>query len=328
MAKLNEQYPHSLQKRFSDWLKDGYTGLDRDMVRQESSFPQEAAGKEEGMDVFLQKAQRDRMREKDLYERIHRWSVTKGEKRLRLLYRFLSVLICGGIVFFLLRTVSVMPSLGSPYSPVNNEVSLRYIGLGPQETGAVNFVSGMILDYRAFDTLGESTVLFIASCAVMTLLRWDGTEKERPAALRLTTGDFSGDMIVRASAALLIPIITLLGVSTVLNGHSSPGGGFAGGAIIGGALILFRSAAGTTAASRRITGKGASLLIFSALMFYAGAKSLVFYTGANGIPLHLPLGRPFSILSAGLILPLDICVGLIVSLTMYGFYCMFTKGGY
>lgn len=42
-----------------------------------------------------------------------------------------------------------------------------------QETGAVNIVTGMILDYRAFDTLGESTVLFTAAMVVLFLLRLD-----------------------------------------------------------------------------------------------------------------------------------------------------------
>lgn len=34
-------------------------------------------------------------------------------------------------------------------------------------------MTGMILDYRAFDTLGESHVLFVATCTVLILLRID-----------------------------------------------------------------------------------------------------------------------------------------------------------
>ena len=41
-----------------------------------------------------------------------------------------------------------------------------------QETGAVNIVTGMILDYRAFDTFGESNVLFIATVTVLILLHY------------------------------------------------------------------------------------------------------------------------------------------------------------
>lgn len=42
----------------------------------------------------------------------------------------------------------------------------------------------------------------------------------------------------------------------------------------------------------------------------------------------IPLGTPGAILSGGLILLLDICVGFVVAGTMYTFYVMFRKGGY
>lgn len=48
-----------------------------------------------------------------------------------------------------------------------------------EETGAVNTVAGMILDYRAFDTLGESFVLFTAVCAVTILMNLS-PKKRRP----------------------------------------------------------------------------------------------------------------------------------------------------
>ena len=42
---------------------------------------------------------------------------------------------------------------------------------GLSETGAVTTVAGIILDYRAFDTFGESVVLFLAAVSVIALLR-------------------------------------------------------------------------------------------------------------------------------------------------------------
>lgn len=61
-----------------------------------------------------------------------------------------------------MSTVVALPPFGEADNPYNNEVSQRYIEKGIEETGAINFVAGMILDYRAFDTLGESFVLFTA----------------------------------------------------------------------------------------------------------------------------------------------------------------------
>ena len=73
--------------------------------------------------------------------------------------------------------------------------------------------------------------------------------------------------------------------------------------------------------------KTRSLLIWAALMVYTLLKTYSFYTGANGIESIIPLGIPGTILSGGLILPLNICVGIVVACTMYTFYSLFRRGG-
>ena len=46
-----------------------------------------------------------------------------------------------------------------------------YIENGLQETGAANIVASVILDFRAYDTLGEATVLFTAIIGATVILR-------------------------------------------------------------------------------------------------------------------------------------------------------------
>lgn len=89
----------------------------------------------------------------------------------RLFYAIASCLLAVGISVALLVTVAYLPKFGSPENPTVNEVYVRYVEKGTEETGAVNTVAGMILDYRAFDTLGESFVLFTAMIAVIMLIR-------------------------------------------------------------------------------------------------------------------------------------------------------------
>jgi len=84
-----------------------------------------------------------------------------------------AVLFCLALITVLLLTVNQLPTFGAKDNPTSNEVVSRYITKGLEETGATNIVAGMILDYRAFDTLGESHVLFIAATCVMILLRLD-----------------------------------------------------------------------------------------------------------------------------------------------------------
>lgn len=109
----------------------------------------------------------------------------RGIRIFHRIYQVMSVLLCFSIIFVLLWTIAYLPVFGNAGNPDNNEVSARYIEKGLDETGAVNIVTGMILDYRAFDTFGESCVLFIASCCVFALLRIDAAGRDRQTAKRL-----------------------------------------------------------------------------------------------------------------------------------------------
>ncbi|MEG1896099.1 MAG: hydrogen gas-evolving membrane-bound hydrogenase subunit E, partial [Oscillospiraceae bacterium] len=230
-----------------------------------------------------------------------------------------------------------LPPYGAASNPANNEVSERYIEKGLEETGAVNIVAGMILDYRAFDTFGESCVLFVAASSVMLLLRKEKGEKEdeekndnleaKEETYRAANNfQFTRDPIVKNVAKFIVPMALVFGIYIVLNGHLSPGGGFSGGAVMGASLILYSSAFGYRKIRKFVTEKLARNVTFFSLAFYAIAKSYSFFTGANHMATGIPLGIPGHIISSGLILPLNIAVGLIVTCTMYSFYSLFSKG--
>lgn len=262
------------------------------------------------------------------------WWITvpfRQGKGLRRLLVVLSVLLCVGIIGILVITAQYLPPFGHPENPANNEVSRRYIENGMEETGAVNIVAGMILDYRAFDTLGESNVLFTAVCAVMLLLRVTA-DKRRSAAyqLELETDDRmyepKNDLILQKVARLLIPCILLLGMYIILNGHLSPGGGFSGGAVMGAGLILMLNAYGFRRMERFFTIRLFRAVTVCALSFYALSKAYSFFTGANHLPSVITPGTPGMIFSAGLIPYLNIAVGLVVCCTIYSFYTLFRKG--
>ena len=85
-------------------------------------------------------------------------------------YKVLSVVFCVILIGILTATVYFLPTFASSDVPAVNEVYEHYVAQGRDETGAVNTVAGMILDYRAFDTLGESFVLLSATCAVLILM--------------------------------------------------------------------------------------------------------------------------------------------------------------
>lgn len=74
------------------------------------------------------------------------------------------------LIFVLLSTVMEMPEFGLSSNPAHNYVMEGYLKDGMAETGAVNIVTAIILEYRAFDTLGEATVLFTAVISLLLIL--------------------------------------------------------------------------------------------------------------------------------------------------------------
>ena len=334
---MNSNKP-SLKQRFAAWLENVSMlddAMEKDLAKGSDQKAQENEKAAYDAWEMRQKNRHDTavQEEHAVYEKIHRWSMTGGAKMATWLYRLFCIGVCIAVTVFMLIMVLDMPSYGDALSPVNNEVSARYIEKGMEETGAVNIVAGMILDYRAFDTLGESTVLFIAACAVLTLLRIDhnksGVPTEELIAAEADDRHYEpkDDVILQRSAALLVPVILLFGIYIIFNGHLSPGGGFSGGAIIGAGMILYLNAFGFKATGKIMNFRVFTVITFCALMFYGLAKTYSFFTGANHLHSIISPGIPGNIFSAGLILPLNIAVGMVVACTMYAFYALFRKGG-
>ncbi|MCI9065341.1 MAG: hypothetical protein HFI53_05665 [Lachnospiraceae bacterium] len=311
------EYQKTFAFRFFRWLsgsKDPYLGeVEMQPQKEFQPDPEAALRHEKEHDAILDKVY-DSERNMEM-------------KLFRKLYYGTSILFCLFLIALLLVTISWLPATGTVNRPVNNEVTERYIEKGLEETGAVNIVAGMILDYRAFDTLGESHVLFVATITVLILLRLNKTEKDE-AEVSDRRFEPKNDAILQLVATFLVPIIIIFGIYIILNGHLGPGGGFSGGAVIGAGLVLYLNAFGFKKTERFFTEKTYKWICFFSLSFYCLAKSYSFYTGANHLHSVIPKGTPGAILSSGLILPLNIAVGLVVACTIYAFYAMFRKGGF
>lgn len=123
--------------------------------------------------------------------------------------------------------------LVSSWLPIPSLTALAryYASKAPEELGAANIVTAIVVTYRGLDTLGEIAVLFLAAAGVGLLLRKRDAEgpvpRRRPASEILGTG-----------AAFLVPVIIMFGASIFLQGHLTPGGGFQGGAVIASAVLL------------------------------------------------------------------------------------------
>ncbi|MGD2174438.1 MAG: DUF4040 domain-containing protein [Candidatus Brocadiaceae bacterium] len=77
------------------------------------------------------------------------------------------------ILFGVFISLQQMTPFGDP--PMN--MGLSYIQAGEQ-VGATNLVTAVLLDFRAYDTLGEATVIFAAILGCYALLRTKGKEEQ------------------------------------------------------------------------------------------------------------------------------------------------------
>ena len=78
-----------------------------------------------------------------------------------------------------INVLADFPALGSPVMErISDAPSATYLKDGLEKTGAANAVTAVILDFRAYDTLGEATVLFCAILGALAVLR--RTARKRP----------------------------------------------------------------------------------------------------------------------------------------------------
>ena len=249
----------------------------------------------------------------------------------RKIYLILATLAAFLFVGVLLLGVSYLPRFGAEGNPTGNEIVDKYIQEGMYDTGATNFVTGMILDYRAFDTLGESFVLFTAVTCVVILLK-----HTRPRTPKQDAYVLFDDPILKCCASIIIPIILLFGLYVILNGSISPGGGFSGGAIVGAGLIFYSIVFGHERMQKFFNEKVFKIITSVALLTYCVCKAYSFFTSVNGytsengyfnvLDILRSIQTTGNIFSGGLIFILNASVGLVVSCTMYGFYSLFKRG--
>src|SRR5262245_64454 len=112
-----------------------------------------------------------------------------------------------------------------------------YIRLVPEELGAPNVISGILLRYRAFDTLGEVAGLFQAAATVGPVLGRARLPRSEPLPVDVDEVRPSSE-IVQTGTQILVPLISIFAAYIIMNGHLTAGGGFQGGAVIASGVLL------------------------------------------------------------------------------------------
>jgi multicomponent Na+:H+ antiporter subunit B len=208
----------------------------------------------------------------------------------------------------LLFAVAELPEHGNPGTAVQTHISARYLKKGAEEAGTENIVTAVILNYRGLDTNGEVTVIFTALAAVMAVLlpvaftaahrKAEGTVREPPAV----------SVVVSFIVRLLAPFIVIFSVYVMINGHTSPGGGFQGGAILGGLFIVLSIVLGSEKVRPLLPDRAAPWLRIAAPLAFVSMGILgVLLTGFY---LGFPQEPTLRAVSAAMILVIEIGIGV------------------
>jgi len=262
------------------------------------------------------------------------------------------VILSGGL---LLHATADFPPWGNPSSAASTHISPYYIQNSIRDTAVPNVVTAILADYRGFDTMFETVVIFSAGIACFMLLRTRGRKREEERLYRhLLSGitvrvrggkkimrrsdDFEEidrlwtpqDIIIRTVCRLLLPFIQLFALYVIVHGHHSPGGGFQGGVILGASIILLAISYDLRSVLNHLKERAIGILCAVGVIIYAGTGALVMLLGANFLDYSMLASiffvDPIMARSYGIFI-VEVGVGTAVMATMVSIYASLASSG-
>jgi multicomponent Na+:H+ antiporter subunit A len=189
-------------------------------------------------------------------------------------------------------------------------ISVDFPELAVSYGGGHNIVNVALVDIRAWDTMGEISVLVVAATGVASLIfRRTGALERRSAEQgngRAGNGDGPGwlaagdtpearrqSIILQVIARLMFHTIVLFSIYLLFSGHNAIGGGFAGGLVAGLALVV-RYLAGGRQELNAAAPVDAGLVLGSGLLVSVGSGVIAMLFGGQVLQsalldFHVPL---------------------------------------
>jgi multicomponent Na+:H+ antiporter subunit B len=199
------------------------------------------------------------------------------------------------------------PGWGDPQSPASRHVSTRYIERSMEETAVPNVVTAVLADYRGYDTMFETVVVFAAGMICFFILSVSRREcgfneshyrhiptgvvlhMNKCDAISPASKDFEEidsewmpqDVVVKTVSRILIPYIQLYALYVLAHGHYSPGGGFQAGVIFASSFLLLALSHDLRTLVSRFDEKTVGLIAACGVIIYGGVGLIGMAEGVN-----------------------------------------------
>ncbi len=220
-----------------------------------------------------------------------------------------------GVIIFILLAYIFFILIGGflsvQFGKNRMNVAKAYIEKTPKDLQVANVVTAVVVNYRGFDTLGEVTVLFLASTGLASILF---RRREIHTELNPRRRSVQASRIVQVAGKALFPLMILLGGYVFIHGHLTPGGGFQGGVIIAtGYLFLL-------IAYRKFAVKHNTITWIESLAgaTFAGLGIMGLILGKDFLENFMLTGKLNDLLSGGIIPLIYIAVGFKVAAELTG----------
>ena len=230
--------------------------------------------------------------------------------------------------FLLVFAAKDFPEWGDPQSPASKSpVSSHFIAETGVDTEVPNMVTAVLADYRGFDTMFETVVVFIAGMAVLAILK----NSVKKGSVRFDhIVDVEPDLIVTNTVRLIVPVIQIFAFYVLAHGHVSPGGGFQGGVLMGASFILVALSWDLETALARFPMNRCIIVAAAGILLYGGIGLLSMFLGGEFLDYAelekvLPVSREMARYHA--MLGVEIGVGLTVTAIMFALYANLSSEG-
>lgn len=181
-----------------------------------------------------------------------------------------------------------LPTIGAWDTPANGQVSDYYIENAVSETASPNLVTAVLADYRGFDTMFETCVLFLSGMVVcMTLAeeKQDSGRKSKQKKRSLSNLREENKSIFDLTFRIVIPLLIVYAIYVLTHGEVSLGGGFQAGALLACAYLLDWISPGSgmylprlrTEVTMRLGAVGVLIYVLTGVLCLVGGGSFLEY---------------------------------------------------